>query len=181
MASNARWKPSVTVAAVIEQQGRYLLVEEHTADGLRLNNPVGHLDPGQSLLQTVRREVLEETACAFTPSHLVGVYLASLQHGNEDITCLRLAFAGSVSKPDPGRALDTPIVRTPTASRSTRLGAGAHNNVLPAPLLLRDEGRELLRWAAPSITVRSSAVRGGCRPGTRPAEPSRAPRPAGGI
>ena len=72
MASSARWKPSVTVAAVIEQQGRYLLVEEHTADGLRLNNPVGHLDPGQSLLQAVRREVLEETACAFTPSHLVG-------------------------------------------------------------------------------------------------------------
>ena len=112
MATDPRWKPSVTVAALIERDGRYLLVEEHTADGLRLNNPAGHLDPGESLLQAVVREVLEETACTFTPSHLVGVYLARLQRGADEITYLRFAFAGSVGKPEPGRALDTPIVRT---------------------------------------------------------------------
>ena len=76
-----RWKPSVTVAAVIEQDGRYLLVEEQTADGLRLNNPAGHLEAGESLEQAVVREVLEEAACHFTPSHLVGVYLAQVPRG----------------------------------------------------------------------------------------------------
>jgi 8-oxo-dGTP pyrophosphatase MutT (NUDIX family) len=112
MPADTRWKPSVTVAAVVEQGGRFLLVEEHTADGLRLNNPAGHLDPGESLLQAVVREVLEETACVFTPSHLVGVYLARLQRGIEDITYLRFAFAGTVGPPDVGRLLDTGIVRT---------------------------------------------------------------------
>jgi 8-oxo-dGTP pyrophosphatase MutT (NUDIX family) len=112
MASDTRFKPSVTVAAVIEQDGRYLLVEEHTTDGLRLNNPAGHLEPGESLLHAVVREVLEETACAFAPSHLVGVYLARLQRGEEDITYLRFAFTGSVEAADAGRALDTGIVRT---------------------------------------------------------------------
>lgn len=112
MIAAPRWKPSVTVAAVIEQDGRFLLVEEHTPDGLRLNNPAGHLDPGESLLQAVVREVLEETACTFAPNHLVGIYLARLQRGSEDITYLRFAFAGRVGPPDPGRALDDPIVRT---------------------------------------------------------------------
>jgi 8-oxo-dGTP pyrophosphatase MutT (NUDIX family) len=112
MSSDPRWKPSVTVAAVVEHQGRFLLVEEHTAEGLRLNNPAGHLDPGESIVQAVVREVLEETACVFTPSHLVGIYLARLQGDDGDVTYLRFAFAGSVGEPEPGRALDTPIVRT---------------------------------------------------------------------
>jgi 8-oxo-dGTP pyrophosphatase MutT (NUDIX family) len=114
MASDTRWKPSVTVAAVIEHEGRFLLVEEHTADGLRLNNPAGHLDPGESLLQAVVREVLEETARAFTPTHLIGTYLARLQRDRtgEDITYLRFAFTGAVGAPEPGRALDDGIVRT---------------------------------------------------------------------
>jgi 8-oxo-dGTP pyrophosphatase MutT (NUDIX family) len=112
MAPDNRWKPSVTVAAVIEHEGRFLLVEEHTSEGLRLNNPAGHLDPGESLVRAVVREVLEETACTFMPSHLVGAYLARLQRGQEDITYLRFAFAGSVSGPEPGRTLDTGIVRT---------------------------------------------------------------------
>jgi 8-oxo-dGTP pyrophosphatase MutT (NUDIX family) len=112
MASDLRWKPSVTVAAVVELEGRFLLVEEHTADGLRLNNPAGHLDPGESIVQAVVREALEETACVFTPSHLVGIYLARLQRSGDDITYLRFAFAGAVSAPEAGRALDTGIVRT---------------------------------------------------------------------
>ncbi len=112
MATDPRWKPSVTVAAVVERDGRYLLVEEQTSEGLRLNNPAGHLEPGESLLQAVAREVLEETACTFTPSHLVGVYLAQLPRGEERITYLRFAFTGSVGEPEPGRALDAPIVRT---------------------------------------------------------------------
>ena len=71
-----RWKPSVTVAAIIEHEGRYLLVEEQTPEGLRLNNPAGHLDPGESPLQGCAREALEETPRLFTPTELVGVYLS---------------------------------------------------------------------------------------------------------
>ena len=109
-----RWKPSVTVAAVIEREGRYLLVEERTADGLRLNNPAGHLDPGEGLAAAAAREALEETARAFTPQALVGVYLARLQRPatGEDISYLRFAFCGRVGEPIPGRALDAPVERT---------------------------------------------------------------------
>ena len=70
---NTRWKPSVTVAAIIEREGRFLLVEEHTQDGLRLNNPAGHLDPGESPIQGCARETLEETAFHFKPEALVGI------------------------------------------------------------------------------------------------------------
>lgn len=109
----ARWKPSVTVAAVVERDGRFLLVEEETAGGLRLNNPAGHLDPGESPAEGCARETLEETAYAFRPTHLVGVYLARFQRAStgEDITYVRFAFCGEVGAHDPDRPLDTGIVR----------------------------------------------------------------------
>jgi 8-oxo-dGTP pyrophosphatase MutT (NUDIX family) len=113
-----RWRPSVTVAAVIAHAGRYLLVEEHTPEGLRLNNPAGHLDPGESPLQGVVRETLEETARLFAPEALVGVYLARFirpardDRAAEDITYLRFAYCGAVGEAIAGRALDTPVVRT---------------------------------------------------------------------
>lgn len=107
-----RWKPNVTVAGVIERDGRYLLVEEHTADGLRLNNPAGHLEPGESPEQGVMREVLEETTRPFEPSALVGVYLSRQRGAGGDVTYLRFAYAGSVGEPVAGRALDRGIVRT---------------------------------------------------------------------
>ena len=107
---DARWGPNVTVAAVIERGGLYLLVEEASPRGPVLNNPAGHLDPGESLIEAVVREVLEETARVFTPTHLVGVYLAPSPHS--DVTYLRFAFAGSVGEPEPGRALDEGILRT---------------------------------------------------------------------
>jgi len=112
--STERFRPAVTVAAVVERDGRYLLVEEHTPEGLRLNNPAGHLEPGESLLQAVVRETLEETGCHFTPQALVGVYLARLHlvATGEDVTYLRFAFCGTVSEPDQGRQLDEGIVRT---------------------------------------------------------------------
>ena len=107
---DARWGPNVTVAAVIERGGLYLLVEEASPRGPVLNNPAGHLDPGESLIEAVVREVLEETARVFTPTHLVGVYLAPSPHS--DVTYLRFAFTGTVSEPKPGRALDDGILRT---------------------------------------------------------------------
>ena len=109
-----RWKPSVTVAAIIERDGHFLLVEEQTPEGLKLNNPAGHLDPGESPQQGAVREALEETARAFMPDRLVGIYLARFQrpaHG-EDVTYVRFAFGGRAGEPDPARELDTGIVRT---------------------------------------------------------------------
>ena len=123
----ARWKPSVTVAAIVARdwQGmrQYLLVEERTPEGLKLNNPAGHLDPGESPQQAAVRECLEETARHFVPQALLGVYLARFvrpaagggadeDKPDEDITYLRLAYSGTVGEPEPGRALDSPIVRT---------------------------------------------------------------------
>jgi len=102
----------VTVAAIVEREGRYLLVEEHTPEGLRLNNPAGHLDPGESPEQAVVRETLEETAHAFAPDALVGIYLSRFQRADEDITYLRMAFCGTVTAFDPDRPLDHGIVRT---------------------------------------------------------------------
>jgi len=113
-----RWKPHVTVAAVIERDGRFLLVEEQTPDGLRLNTPAGHLDPGESLVQACIRETLEETAHGFQPTGLVGIYLsrvpstgaAALQQ--QGITYLRFAFSGELGRFFPDRRLDHGIVRT---------------------------------------------------------------------
>ena len=117
---NNRWKPSVTVAAVISKQvdgiQKFLLVEEQTRDGLKLNNPAGHLDPGESLVQGCARETLEETAFYFTPTALVGVYMSRFEQvqsdGVLDITYLRFAFCGELGVHVEGQALDVGIVRT---------------------------------------------------------------------
>ena len=103
------WKPSVTVAAVIERGGRFLFVEERIEGRLVLNQPAGHLDPGESLVAACRREVLEETAHDFEPRTLVGVY--RWHYAAKDVTFLRFCFAGDASDPDPTRTLDAEIVR----------------------------------------------------------------------
>jgi 8-oxo-dGTP pyrophosphatase MutT (NUDIX family) len=109
-----RWKPNVTVAAIIEQDGRFMLVEEETADGLRLNNPAGHLDPGESPVDACAREVLEETAHDFAPTALVGIYLNRFTRTRtgDDITYLRFAFTGTLGAHHAWRPLDDGIVRT---------------------------------------------------------------------
>ena len=113
-----RWKPNVTVAAIVERRvgalRQFLLVEEETPEGLMLNNPAGHLDPGESPQQAVIREAMEETGCVFRPQFLVGVYLSRQQRParGEDTTYLRFAFGGSAGEPEPGAALDAGIVRT---------------------------------------------------------------------
>jgi 8-oxo-dGTP pyrophosphatase MutT (NUDIX family) len=107
------WKPSVTVAAIIERGGRFLLIEEETSDGICLNQPAGHLDPNESLEQAVIRETLEETAHEFVPQSLVGIYMSrylSSRTGRE-VTYLRFAFAGEVGKKH-DQALDHGILRT---------------------------------------------------------------------
>lgn len=103
------WKPNVTVAAVVERDGRFLLIEENTARGRLFNQPAGHLEPGESLVEAVAREALEESAYSFSPTALVGVY--QYRSTAEDVTYLRFAFAGEIAGHDPRRPLDTGIVR----------------------------------------------------------------------
>jgi len=105
---SAVWSPHVTVAAIIEHDGQFLLVEEHTPEGLRLNQPAGHLEAGESLIDACVRETLEESAYAFTPTHLLGTYLWQNPQG---IAFLRFAFCGVLGVHHPDRALDQGIVR----------------------------------------------------------------------
>jgi 8-oxo-dGTP pyrophosphatase MutT (NUDIX family) len=103
------WKPNVTVAAIVERDGRFLLVEEDTDRGRLFNQPAGHLDPGESLVHAVARETLEETACTFEPTGLLGVY--QYQSSADDVTYIRFAFTGKITGPETGRPLDTGIIR----------------------------------------------------------------------
>lgn len=131
-----RWRPSVTVAAIIERDGRFLLVEEETADGLKLNNPAGHLDPGESPAEACAREALEETAHVFAPTALLGVYVSRYEHAasGEDITYLRFAFCGELGEHDAARPLDHGIVRTLWLTpEQMRASAARHRS----PLVLR--------------------------------------------
>ena len=139
---NTRWKPSVTVAAVISKQvdgiEKFLLVEEETRDGLKLNNPAGHLDPGESPVQGCARETLEETAFHFTPTGVVGVYMSRFEQvqadGVLDITYLRFAFCGELGAHVEGQALDEGIVRAVwLTADEIRASSDRHRS----PLLLR--------------------------------------------
>ena len=140
-----RFKPSVTVAAVISQDfdgiQKFLLVEEETRDGLKLNNPAGHLDPGESLVRACARETLEETAFHFAPTHLVGVYMSRFQRAStdapdaqEDITYLRFAFCGELGAHVAGQALDVGIVRSVWLTADEIRASTAHHR---SPLLLK--------------------------------------------
>lgn len=103
------WTPHVTVAAVVERDGRFLLVEEEDAGRLVLNQPAGHLDEGESLLHAVQRETLEETAWHFVPEYLLGIYRWISPRG---ITYIRFAFGGRLGAHERERPLDRGIVRT---------------------------------------------------------------------
>ncbi len=103
------WKPNVTVASVIERDGRFLFVEEQTSAGLCFNQPAGHLDEGESLVDAVVRETLEETAHRFVARALVGIY--QWRRPDAEVTYLRFAFSGDLLGQEPDRALDRGIVR----------------------------------------------------------------------
>ncbi len=140
----ARFSPSVTVAAIAHDGAadpatrRYLLVEERTPEGLKLNNPAGHLDPGETPEEGVVREALEETARHFVPTTLLGVYLSRFVRPatGEDVTYLRFAYAGPVGNALPGRVLDEPIERTLWLTLAEIREASAQNR-LRSELVLR--------------------------------------------
>lgn len=104
-----QWMPHATVAAIVEQNGKFLLVEEETERGNRFNQPAGHSEDNETILEAVIRETLEETAYTFKPKSLLGIY--HWKHEHNDTTYLRFAFIGSVNNHQPDLALDDGIVR----------------------------------------------------------------------
>lgn len=133
------WKPSVTVAAIVsrEHRGRqeFLMIEEETKEGLRINQAAGHLDPHESLEQAVIRETLEETAHIFVPEALVGTYMSKFISPNsgEEVTYLRFAFCGHATG-QVERALDEGIVRAMWMSYEDILACQIQHR---SPLVLR--------------------------------------------
>ncbi len=103
-------KPDVTVAAVVEDAGRFLVVEERIDRRLVFNQPAGHVENGETLLAAIVREVREETAWRFEPEALLGVYL--WRHPSSGRSTLRFAFSGRVADHDRAQPLDHGIVRT---------------------------------------------------------------------
>ena len=104
-----RWKPNVTVAAIVECDQKFLLVEENADNYVVFNQPAGHLEKDESLIDAVKREVLEETAWEFIPQCIVGIYMYPNQHS--DITYLRLCFSGTCKNHHPEQALDEGIIQ----------------------------------------------------------------------
>jgi 8-oxo-dGTP pyrophosphatase MutT (NUDIX family) len=129
------FRPSVTVAAIIEREGRFLLIEEETSDGIRLNQPAGHLDPYESLEQAVIREVLEETAHEFIPEGLVGMYISRYHSKSRgtDVTYLRFTFCGKAGE-EYDRPLDDGILRTMWMTRDELVASQERHR---SPMVLR--------------------------------------------
>ncbi len=109
MTEHVAIRPAVTVAMIVERDGLFLLVEEETRTGHKLNQPAGHLEPGESLADGAIRETLEESGWRVTPSALVGVYC--WEAPDNGATFVRFAFAGRPDAHDPARPLDVGIVR----------------------------------------------------------------------
>ncbi|MGR9106922.1 MAG: NUDIX hydrolase [Gammaproteobacteria bacterium] len=125
------WKPHVTVAAIVERNKRFLLVEERISGSLVINQPAGHLEEGESLIDAVKRETFEETGWNFKPDSVLGIHL--WQHPENSTTFLRVSFAGNCSNYNPDRKLDLGITRTLWLSRN-ELVAGGHT--LRSPMVL---------------------------------------------
>lgn len=130
--SSEIWKPRVTVAAIVEADERLLLVEESVHGRRVFNQPAGHLDPGESLVDAAVRECLEETAWTFEPEHLVGVYRWQMSGDGE--TYLRFVFCGRPGGHDPKRALDTEIIAAHWLTYPEIL---ERRPILRSPLVLR--------------------------------------------
>jgi 8-oxo-dGTP pyrophosphatase MutT (NUDIX family) len=127
-----RWTPDVTVAAVVERDRRFLMVEERISGRLVLNQPAGHLEDRETILEAVIRETREETAWRLVPVALVGIYL--WRNPENDRTFLRFTFCGSVEDHRPDQALDTGIVRAAWFSHEQ---LRAQESRLRSPLVLR--------------------------------------------
>lgn len=136
-------RPAVTVAAIVEQDGAFLLVQERTASGLRLNQPAGHLECGESLVAGAVRETLEEAAWRIEPYALVGAY--RWEAPDDGSTFVRFAFAARAVAHEPGRTLDAEIVDALWLPYEEIV---ARRDEHRSPLVLRciDDYRDGARW-----------------------------------
>ncbi len=125
------WQPHITVASVVEHEGRFLLVEETCGGRVVVNQPAGHLEPGESLIEAVVRETLEETACRIQPTHLTGVYQWRSPH---DKTYLRFCFAAQCLEQELSRALDEGIFHVLWLTRDE---VSRRRENLRSPMVLR--------------------------------------------
>lgn len=132
MSDAVQWLPHVVVAAIVVRDGRYLFVEEHTPEGLRLNQPAGHWERGETLIEAVRREALEETAHHVEPRALLGCY--TTHYPGKDITYLRFAYVCDMTGFEADRPLDHGIVR---ALWLTPEELAAHPTPHRSPLVMR--------------------------------------------
>jgi 8-oxo-dGTP pyrophosphatase MutT (NUDIX family) len=126
------WNPEVTVAAIAELDGRFLMVEERIRGRLVLNQPAGHLEDGETLLEAVIRETREETAWRFRPNSLVGTYLWRCPEDGRSF--LRFAFCGAVDDHLAQQPLDEGIQRTLWVTHEQLLAQAPR---LRSPLVLR--------------------------------------------
>jgi ADP-ribose pyrophosphatase YjhB (NUDIX family) len=118
-----RWKANVTVAAVIEKDNQFLMIEEESDGEIVINQPAGHLEKDETIIAAVKREVLEETAWEFVPANIIGVYLYPSE--NNDLTYLRICFSGQCINHKPEQKLDDGIIQAMWLTREeleTRLG-----------------------------------------------------------
>ena len=126
------WKPDVTVAAIVERDGQYLVIEERAGGRIVLNQPAGHLENGESFVDAVVRETLEETGWHFRPDAITGIYLWRTPQANR--TFLRVAFTGAVDTHEPARALDRGIVGVRWLTREQLVASGPR---LRSPLVVQ--------------------------------------------
>jgi 8-oxo-dGTP pyrophosphatase MutT (NUDIX family) len=126
------WRPDLTVAAIVQRDGRFLMVEERIQQANVLNQPAGHVEDRESPIDAVIRETLEETAWHFVPRHLLGMYL--WRNDATGRTTIRIAITGDVSHHDSGRQLDHGIIRTQWMRRDELVANAAR---LRSPLVLR--------------------------------------------
>lgn len=125
------WKPHVTVAAIIEQNNRFLLVEEHTTNGIAFNQPAGHLEAGEDIITAVKREVCEETAWQFDPKNIIAIQL--WRKKPDAPSFLRVCFSGQVHSFNDKQPLDSDIIDTHWLNRKEIV---AKNSQLRSPLVL---------------------------------------------
>ena len=126
------WKPRVTVAVVAERQGRFLMVEEHVHGQVCFNQPAGHLEDNESLVEAAIRECLEETAWHFRPTALVGIY--RWRNAEKNDTYLRATFCGECDAEDTRRELDSDII---AAHWLTHDDIRSRSELLRSPLVLK--------------------------------------------
>ena len=154
-------RPAVTVAMIVERDGRFLVVEEETRAGVRLNQPAGHLEPGETLPAAAERETLEETGWRVAANALVGVY--RWEAPESGAAFVRFSFAGAAQAHDPARPLDRGIVR---ALWLTYEEIAARRAIHRSPLVLRclDDYRAGTRWPLDFVQDVGAGPPQGARP-----------------